>query len=47
MPDNPSPGFRVGLNPLPWVLTPDGFQLTEPVPGLPGRRVRSGRNISV
>jgi inosose dehydratase len=33
MPDNPmpTPRFRVGLNPLPWVLTPDGFQLTEPV----------------
>ena len=25
------PNFRVGLNPLPWVLTPDGFNLTEPV----------------
>ena len=23
--------FRVGLNPLPWVLGPDGFTLTEPV----------------
>jgi inosose dehydratase len=25
------PKFRVGLNPLPWVLTPDGFNLTVPV----------------
>lgn len=25
------PKFRVGLNPLPWVLTPDGFDLSVPV----------------
>lgn len=25
------PDFRVGLNPLPWVLTPDGFDLSEPI----------------
>ena len=31
MSKNPTPRFSVGLNPLPWVLTPDGFQLTEPI----------------
>ncbi|TDO51593.1 inosose dehydratase [Kribbella sp. VKM Ac-2527] len=25
------PNIRVGMNPLPWVLTPDGFILTEPI----------------
>ena len=25
------PKFRIGLNPLPWVLTPNGFELTVPI----------------